>query len=260
MEKLFRCSISLLFVLQIEKTCQGPVLEVSAANLYAEALIPYPEVGTWHLNLQGRPFSVEGDPILDEYIPVKLTVKLDQCMKGSCNSHGTCRVSLNGGALITSACVCIAGWKGWDCSDGSSAESIRDLLVSIFLLTISNLFFIPATFVAIKRKYFTEAIVYACTCFFSSFYHACDQPVKHMALCIMEFNVLQFCDFYVSILSFWMTIIAMADLPFQIKSMFHCAGCIGIALGVEYEKTGIAVFAVPAVTAIVILAVSWGFR
>lgn len=250
-----------LFSFQIHATCQGPILRVNSTQLYAEVLIPYPEVGTWHLNIQGQPLAAADTVTADmEFLPVKLTVKLDQCVKGSCGPRGTCRVSLNSGALITSACVCQAGWKGWDCSDSSSADSMSDLLVSVIFLTISNLIFIPATVVAIRRKYFTEAVVYGCTCFFSSFYHACDQPLKSMTLCIMEYSVLQFCDFYVSILSFWVTIIAMADLPLQLKSIAHCVGSIGIALGVEYEKTGLWVFAVPALTAVLILAGSWGLR
>lgn len=63
-----------------------------------------------------------------------------------------------------------------------------------------------------------------------------------------------------SILSFWVTIIAMADLPYKIQSLVHILGCIGIALGVEYDKTGLWTFVVPAITAVVILGASWGFR
>ncbi|XP_055338244.1 post-GPI attachment to proteins factor 6-like [Paramacrobiotus metropolitanus] len=243
----------------IVKTCQGPLLIVNATHLYSEVLIPYPEVGTWHLNIQGRPLvTIESNIV--EYLPVELTVKTDQCNQGSCGLHGNCRVSLSSGVLITSACVCTAGWQGWDCTDSSTADTTTDLLLSLFFLTISNVFFIPATVVAVRRRYVTESVVYGATCFFSSFYHACDQPSKYLKLCIMDFNVLQFCDFYVSILSFWMTIVAMADLPPQLKSVCHMVGCIGIALGVEYEKTGLWVFAVPALTAVIILAVSWGFR
>ena len=52
----------------------------------------------------------------------------------------------------------------------------------------------------------------------------------------------------------------MADLPFRLQSLVHILGCIGIALGVEHDKTGLWTFVVPAITAVVILGASWGFR
>ncbi|OQV23227.1 Transmembrane protein 8B [Hypsibius exemplaris] len=247
----------------ILSTCRGPLLVVNDTHLYEEVVLPYPEVGTYYFNLQGIPLVGGGTPTSDFpliYVPVHVAVRLDQCMKGTCGPYGTCKVFLNSGVMITSACVCAAGWKGWDCQDGSEAESTVTLIMAVVFLTLSNLIFLPAAVVAIRREYYPEAVVYLCTCFFSSFYHACDQPLKRFSLCIMDYGVLQFCDFNVSILSFWMTIIAMADLPAHLRSVAHIAGAIGIALGVEYEKTGIWVFAVPAIVALLITGTSWGFR
>ncbi|MEQ2179614.1 hypothetical protein GOODEAATRI_026935, partial [Goodea atripinnis] len=59
-------------------------------------------------------------------------------------------------------------WKGWGCTDGSTAQSYSRQLTATMLLTLSNLFFLPAIVVAIRRSYITEASVYLFTMFFST--------------------------------------------------------------------------------------------
>ena len=44
--------------------------------LYADTLIPYPEVGTWNLNIQGRPLlsSIKSSATDEAYVPLQIKV------------------------------------------------------------------------------------------------------------------------------------------------------------------------------------------
>lgn len=177
-----------------------------------------------------------------------------------------------------------AGYRGWGCTDDKKALSSSELLMGSLLLTLSNLFFIPAIIVALRRKFFTEALLYCCTMFFSTvsslgllhmkdflfqsgfstlkhlpftlqFYHACDE--EGYSFCLMRLSVMQFCDFYSAILSFWLTMISMADLGHTLTSLLHMGGAVGVALGVVYDQTGLWVFLVPALSGIFIIMISW---
>lgn len=50
---------------------------------------------------------------------------------------------------------------------------------------------------------------------------------------------MQYCDFYASILAFWVTLIAIAEVPLQYVSCCHIFGALSIAYGVESDKTGL---------------------
>lgn len=64
--------------------------------------------------------------------------------------------------------VCITGYAGWGCTDDSDALSNAILLASVLLLTTSNLFFIPAIILALRRGFYPQALMYFTTMFFSS--------------------------------------------------------------------------------------------
>ncbi|MPC32788.1 Transmembrane protein 8A [Portunus trituberculatus] len=145
------------------------------------------------------------------------------CLDGKCGTYGSCYQYISGG-FIFSTCVCDAGYRGWGCTDSSQATPNWELLLSTLLLTLSNLFFLPAIFLALKRRYFAEGLVYVFTMVFSTFYHACDQEAY--VFCLMRLSVMQFCDFYSAIFSFWVTLIAMADLPHSLYSLLHVAGAM----------------------------------
>ena len=73
----------------------------------------------------------------------------------------------------------------------------------------------------------------------------------------MKYTVLQFCDFYTATMTYWVTVLAMGGLPDQAKSLLHMVGAIGVALAIEYDRTGVFTFLVPAVVGIFVLLSSW---
>lgn len=240
----------------------------SVSSMSQYVMIPFPEPGNWYVTMAAYcyvenssaslypewPRSVETVSCSTNTTSVILNAVSASCVFGGCGSYGQCYQYISGG-LIFSTCVCTAGWRGYACNDGTYAIPNFELLLSTLLLTLSNLLFIPAIILAVYRQFYTEALVYFLTMFFSTFYHACDEDAY--AFCLMKLNVLQFCDFYTAILSVWVTLVAMADLPPQLYSVLHMAGAICVALGVEYDRTGLLVFAVPSVAGVLILALSW---
>jgi hypothetical protein len=81
----------------------------------------------------------------------------------------------------------ISGYKGWGCTDGSKATPEGLLLLTTLLLTLSNVFFLPAVFLALRRHLLTEALIYLATMVFSTFYHACDQDFY--TYCVTKYEV-----------------------------------------------------------------------
>ena len=51
--------------------------------------------------------------------------------------------------------------------------------------------------------------------------------------------------------------VAMADLNVTFRSLAHVIGCMGLAIGVEYDRLGLWVFIVPLAIAVVVLIISW---
>lgn len=230
-------------------------------NQVAAMLIPFPEIGTWYISILPHCYILEDNDLNRTIVPcensnvtILLTIKSTPCILNECGNHGNCHIYSSGG-LIYSSCHCVAGWKGWGCTDGTKALSNTDLLVSVLLLTLSNIFFLPVVILALHRHYFTEASIYTTSMLFSTFYHACDAEVY--SFCLMRLSVLQFCDFYSAILSIWVTLIAMAKLSPTLQSLSHMLGAVGLALGVEYDRTGLLVFIIPAGTGLVIIIISW---
>lgn len=66
--------------------------------------------------------------------------------------------------------------------------------MTTMMLTLSNGFFIPAIYLAIKRGLYTEGLVYLATMLFSSLYHACDQHI--MTYCVAKYEVCKLFYFY----------------------------------------------------------------
>ncbi|XP_055371744.1 uncharacterized protein LOC129605811 [Condylostylus longicornis] len=187
------------------------------------------------------------------------TISSSPCVAGRCGRYGRCYHYMSGG-FVFSTCLCIKGYRGWDCTEDSQVPSSISILIASLLLTLSNLLFIPSIYFAVKRKYYTESVIYFFAMFFSIFYHACDSGEDEYSFCLVKINVLQFCDFYCGLLAIWVTLIAMAHIRQQFVSLLHMIGAIVLAFGTELNKQSLWVFLAPALTGLCLISVSWGMR
>ena len=243
-------------------------------------LIPFPEPGTWYLGLQVR--CVDPDTRVQVQcwgnlrfanLMANLNLHIQPCgyrpSSRICGEFGVCVRSHKGVNMVTS-CRCSAGYRGWTCDNSEEAEGHLKLISDTLLLTLSNLFFLPAVILAIRYRLYTESLIYTATMFFSTFYHTCDQEInlKHLPQLIekscqelyVSKEVLQFCDFFCAILSFWVTIISMAKLPEKMVSFLHMFGVLLVAILVQYNRNGIQVFVVPIPLGLLIFIVTLAVR
>ncbi|KAG8013952.1 Transmembrane protein 8A [Nibea albiflora] len=234
----------------------GYGVHVNASVPKAVVRLPFPHSTTWYLALQLTCNSSSdcGNTSLVSVVP---EVFVSACVE-DCGTYGECRL-LRSYSYLYAACVCKAGWNGWGCTDDSTAQSYRRQLTATLLLTLSNLSFLPAIVVAIKRCYITEASVYLFTMFFSTFYHACDQPGVAV-MCIMEYDALQYCDFLGSICSIWVTILCMARIRDTFKYTLFMFGALLIAMSMQLDRKGLWNLLGPVLCAILIMVSAWVYR
>lgn len=190
---------------------------------------------------------------------VIFSVSSSPCVSGRCGRFGRCYHYMSGG-FVFSTCVCMKGYRGWDCTEDSEVPSSISILMASLLLTLSNLLFIPSVYMAFRRYYYTESIIYFFAMFFSIFYHACDSGEDEYSFCLVKIGVLQFCDFYCGLLAIWVTLVAMAHIPQKYVSLLHMFGAILLAFGTELNKQSLWVFLAPALTGICLISTSWGMR
>uniref|UniRef100_A0A1B0GJC8 EGF-like domain-containing protein n=2 Tax=Lutzomyia longipalpis TaxID=7200 RepID=A0A1B0GJC8_LUTLO len=190
---------------------------------------------------------------------ILFTISSSPCVAGRCGRYGRCYHYMSGG-FVFSTCLCIKGYRGWDCTEDSQVPSSMSILLASLLLTLSNLLFIPSIYFAVRRKYYTEAVIYFFAMFFSTFYHACDSGEDEYSFCLVKIGVLQFCDFYCGLLAIWVTLIAMAHVRQAFVSLLHMLGAILLAFGTELNKQSLWVFLAPALTGICLISASWGLR
>lgn len=74
---------------------------------------------------------------------------------------------------------------------------------------------------------------------------------------MIDYSILQYCDFFGSIFAVWVTSMAMSEIPDKLRSLLHTAGCLGILIGTQFSLTGIWSFIIPVLLAAVILSTSW---
>ncbi|XP_054849261.1 post-GPI attachment to proteins factor 6 isoform X2 [Eublepharis macularius] len=228
---------------------QGYLLNVSVSSMEAALTVPYPESGSWFLSLQLACPKLTGECGKAKAL-VTVTTYLSPCFN-DCGVYGQCSLLRRLGYLYA-GCSCKAGWSGWSCTDGTKAQSVGAQTLAALLLTLSNLLFLPAIAVALYGCHLVEASVYIFTMFFSTFYHACDQPGVAV-LCIMDYDTLQFCDFLGSVVSIWITILCMAQVLGVLGTLF-------IAMSLQLDRRGIWNMMGPCLFALVIMISTWVYR
>ncbi|CAF4031485.1 unnamed protein product [Adineta steineri] len=183
--------------------------------------LPYPEMGFWYLTLQ---YFCNGskNECTDAAVSLMFQISSSQCTKQQCGTYGICRI-MTSQQNVFSTCTCIAGYRGYGCTDSTHAYTSKSL-TSVLFLTISNCMFIPAIILAIYRRLYIEALVYFFNMFFSTFYHACDQDINKF--CIFKYDGLQLSDFIGSYASFVITLITMAIIPRSFKVFLFMLGLL----------------------------------
>ncbi|KAK6492562.1 transmembrane protein 8B-like [Huso huso] len=236
----------------------GFVMSVNTTSNITRLRIPYPQTGTWYLSLHSLCTTDHGfDVCSNVTAEVYLRSYLTPCIN-DCGTYGQCKL-LRTNNYLYAACECKAGWDGWGCTDNSVAYSYGFQLLSTLLLCLSNLMFVPPVAIAIRSHCLLEASVYIFTMFFSTFYHACDQPGV-VVFCIMEYDVLQFCDFLGSLMSVWVTVISMARLQSIIKQVLYLLGAMVLSMALQLDRHGLWNLLGPSIFALGIMAIAWTVR
>ncbi|XP_024618761.1 transmembrane protein 8B isoform X2 [Neophocaena asiaeorientalis asiaeorientalis] len=238
-----------------KESLAGFLLTVSATSRVARLRIPFPQTGTWFLTL--RSLCGAGPRFVrcrNATAEVRLRTFLSPCVD-DCGPYGQCKL-LRTHNYLYAACECKAGWRGWGCTDSADALTYGFQLLSTLLLCLSNLMFLPPVVLAIRSRYVLEAAVYTFTMFFSTFYHACDQP-GIVVFCIMDYDVLQFCDFLGSLMSVWVTVIAMARLQPVFKQVLYLLGAMLLSMALQLDRHGLWNLLGPSLFALGILATAW---
>ena len=90
--------------------------------------------------------------------------------------------------------------------------------------------------------------------YYPQLYHACDVNAWSVYYwCVLPFNVLSHCDFFASILSFVVTLVAMAGLSRGVTSFVHTVNVLFLVLAVEWQQHSMMTFFVPTVFCLVVV-------
>ncbi|XP_026506612.1 post-GPI attachment to proteins factor 6 [Terrapene carolina triunguis] len=200
---------------------QGYPLNVTGSSTEATLIIPYPETDNWFLSLQLICPRGQGEC---NKAKAKVTVStyLSPCFD-DCGTYGQCSLLRRHGYLYA-GCSCKA-----------------------------------AIAVALYRYYLVEASVYTYTMFFSTFYHACDQPGVAV-MCIMDYDTLQYCDFLGSVVAIWVTILCMARVKKILKYVLFVLGTLLIAMSLQLDRRGIWNMMGPCLFALIIMIMAWVYH
>lgn len=242
-------------------------------------VVPFPEPTKWYLGFQMRCHNTSSGKETPCHASmssamVSVDVSLQPCdhrpLRDSCGGGGKGVCATNHkGAYRFAACACAPGYTGWTCDDVDQASAAAHPRQTL-LLTLSNLCFLPAVLVALQRRLVGQSLVYFATMLSSAFYHACDQealtghlPQGLEAACLALYvnqEVLQFCDFFCALLSFWVTVVALSRLPICAVNVANLFGSLLVAFLVQYNRTGTLVLAVPVPLGLLMVTASFAWR
>jgi len=239
-----------------DESCPEDVTIESGKALY----VSLPAPGIWFLRASDS--SCRNGTLDSGIIGAGLNVTLTGC-PGNCgeeDGRGNCKTYFTEGAVLLSTCKCKAGYKGVACSDPSQAMEVSTQLLELLLLTLSNLFFLPAIFIAVHRRYWQEAFLFTIAMGCSTMYHACDQFSTQKYYCIAEYDTLQFSDFVASTAAIWATVLCVADLPDRWVSFLHTVGMFCFAIGAHFNRFSGWLYATPIVVGLVIILFHWCYQ
>ncbi|XP_054782819.1 uncharacterized protein LOC129290138 isoform X1 [Prosopis cineraria] len=160
-----------------------------------------------------------------------MSLSLERCPK-RCSSHGDCKFSFDASGLTSySFCSCDRNHGGFDCSIElvSHRGHVRE---SIFLIASNAAAIFPAYW-ALRQKAFAEWILFTSSGISSALYHACDVGTW----CALNYNVLQFMDFWLSFMAVVSTFVYLATIDEVFKRAIHAAVAILTALMAATKAT-----------------------
>ncbi|CAL4073668.1 unnamed protein product [Meganyctiphanes norvegica] len=190
-----------------------------------------------------------------DQVLVSVDVRTVPCVYGGerpCGDHGSCQETHHGMFFFTT-CLCHEGWSGWGCEERVDTQGLGSVLDSPVLLTLSNVFFLPPALLAAKRRLYSHALLFTATMVASVLYHTCDTDKQMLSHCVAEYSVLQFCDFFFSLLCFWFTVVGLGGISAGWSPLLHTCGVVVIAPAVQCSRTSLATFIVPMAAAAALL-------
>ncbi|XP_040866697.1 uncharacterized protein [Glycine max] len=181
--------------------------------------IIYAREGTWGIGL--RHLYTGSDSLKAQTV---MSISLEGCPK-QCSSHGDCKYSFDASGLTSySFCSCDRNHGGFDCSIEIVSHK-GHILQSIFLIGSNAAAILPAYW-SLRQKAFAEWVLFTSSGIASALYHACDVGTW----CALNFNVLQFMDFWLSFMAVVSTFVYLATIDEVYKRAIHTAVAILTAL------------------------------
>ncbi|KAF7826079.1 Transmembrane protein 8B [Senna tora] len=181
--------------------------------------IIYAREGTWGFGL--RHLNASSVSLKSQTI---MSLSLERCPK-RCSSHGDCKFSFDASGLTSySFCSCDRNHGGFDCSIEIISHQ-GHMRQSIFLIASNAAAILPAYW-ALRQKALAEWIIFTSSGISSALYHACDVGTW----CALNYNVLQFMDFWLSFMAVISTFLYLPTIDEVFKRAIHTAVSILTAL------------------------------